>query len=77
MKSFFQHGLPPLGERSGSKSRGSASKEEHKDAVLIEHSFGILPDETIKRQDSPFCGFSMNIVVAVVIEAAQVTSKEL
>ena len=47
---FFQHGIPPLGKRSGSKLKGSVSKEEHDDAVVIEKkSFGLFPDDLLSR----------------------------
>ena len=50
---FFQHGIPPLGKRSGSKSKGSVSKEKHDDAAVIEkkndESFGLLPDDLLSR----------------------------
>lgn len=53
MKTFFQDGIPPLGERSGSKSRGSVSKEKHDDALLLERSdYGLFPDENLCRLDS-------------------------
>lgn len=52
MKTFFLNGIPPLGERSGSKSRGSVSKEKHDDAVLLERTFGLFPDELVCRQDT-------------------------
>lgn len=53
MKTFFQDGIPPLGERSGSKSRGSVSKEKHDDALLLERSdYGLFPDESLCRLDS-------------------------
>jgi len=52
-KTFFQHGIPPLGKRSGSKSKGSVSKEKHYDATVIEQtdedSFGLLPDDLLNR----------------------------
>ena len=52
-KTFFQHGIPPLGKRSGSKSKGSVSKEKHFDATVIEQtdedSFGLLPDDLLNR----------------------------
>lgn len=50
---FFKHGIPPLGKRSGSKSKDSVSKEKHDDAVVIEkkndEAFGLLSDEILSR----------------------------
>lgn len=57
MKTFFKDGIPPLGKRSGSRSRGSVSKEKHDDAVLFERQFGLFPDEYLCRQDTPALWF--------------------
>jgi hypothetical protein len=57
MKTFFLDGIPPLGQRSGSGSRGtnSVSKEKHEDAELFERtSFGLLPDKVLCHRDSSF-----------------------
>jgi hypothetical protein len=51
-QTFFQHGIPPLGQRLGSKSKGSVSKEKHEDATIEERTFGCLPDESLCKQDN-------------------------
>jgi hypothetical protein len=62
MKTFFQDGIPPLGRRSGSKSKGSVSKEKHDDALMIECVFQVLPDERLCRQDNSYLwlGYEIN-----------------
>eukprot|EP00977_Amphora_coffeiformis_P017733 scaffold5885_cov201-Amphora_coffeaeformis.AAC.11 len=53
MNTFFLNGIPPFGKRSGSRSRGSVSKEKHDDAVLFERTFGMFSDVVLCRQDTP------------------------
>ena len=49
---FFKNGIPPLGQRSGSKSKGNVYKEKHKDADMIVRSFGFLPDRQLCLQEA-------------------------
>lgn len=53
LNTFFRHGIPPLTERVGSKSKPSVSKEKHDDCTLIEGDFGFFPDDELCRQDTP------------------------
>ena len=53
MNTFFLNGIPPLGECSGSRSKGSVSKEKHDDAVLFERTFEMYSDAVLCRRDTP------------------------